>query len=169
MVIEYLKTLDANKSGNKLWKYGDPEGFSISTIEKIEQKINNGNHFPKAFREFLFIAGESSGGIGIGPSYGVDIYAEDGETYIQQLNVYKKLLVKKGLNIDRPFIVFKSGESSSFDFIYLDEGDDPRPRFMYLDDNLMGDDPRICEYPEKTFSELIDRLVDYALRGLVPF
>lgn len=34
------------------------EGLSIYEIEKLEKKYNKGKDFPKAFREYLFLARE---------------------------------------------------------------------------------------------------------------
>lgn len=168
MEIKLLKLYSENKEKLELKRLANPDGLSVERIEEIELKINSGKPFPQSFREYLFIGGEYSA-LGINPWYGASFEDEEGENFIKSFKKYNELMKNNGLTINRPFIIFKDGDDSSFDFIYLDEGDDPRPRFFYLDDNLMGNDERIGNYPEKTFSELIDRLVDYALRGLVPF
>lgn len=166
MNIEYLGSYFDNRNNLKNTCVSNARGIELQKIETLEAQTNKGKPFPKAFREYLFIGGDYPA-IGLGPGYDVD--DGDGIEYIQSIEVYKKLMAKEGLSLDRPFMVIKCGDDSSFDFIYLDEGDNPRPRFFYIDDNLRADEPRIGDFPEKTFSELIDRLVDFALRGLQPF
>ena len=165
MEIEYLKKMKENPSIDKDYPM---RGLSLDGITELELKLNNGLPFSKAFREFLFLGGDFND-LGIGPGYDIDFNLKNGEDYIQQMEVYKGLMQKQGLSIDRPYIIFNPGDDSSFDFIYLDEGDNPRPQYFYISDSLMANESRIGDFPEKTFSELIDRLVDFAIRGLQPF
>lgn len=168
MTINYLKSFNQNKLGLKLSKIADPKGLTIERIQEIEQIINNGNPLPKAFKEFLFIGGEYAG-LGISPIYDCD--NGNGIEFIESKKVYEDLIKKEGLSINRPYIVINSGDDSNFDFIYLDEGDNPQPRFLELDERVrtIENGKYIFDHPEKTFSEFIDRLVDFALKGLMPF
>lgn len=59
MEIKYLKQLKDNP--NLKPSIGPREGWEISKIEALEIKYNKGNPFPKAFREYLFLAGDWGG------------------------------------------------------------------------------------------------------------
>lgn len=54
MTIEYVTQIKENV---KLRSFIN-RGFSIDKIKHIESKYNHGKEFPKAFREFLFLAGD---------------------------------------------------------------------------------------------------------------
>jgi hypothetical protein len=59
MNIEYLTYLRDNpiKYPNDLEDQYPIKGIPLSEIEALETKYNNGNVFPKALRELLFLAG----------------------------------------------------------------------------------------------------------------
>lgn len=161
MEIQYLKTMEANSS---FWNRKS-RGFSLDKIEELEQKLNNGIPFPKALREYLFLGGEFN-------SLGFDHegIGQDGSEWIALKKYYEKEMRKNNLSINRPYVVLDSYDGAIFSFIYLDEGDDPRPYNFSVSESYKGSNGEtIYPFPEKTFSQLINRLVDYALRGLQPW
>ena len=92
------------------------EPMTITEISKLESKYNEGREFPKAFREFLFLAGNFN-------CYHFDDLGEG----IDQLQQYaKEDLEMAGQKIDRPFFSF-SVYNSQYSVIFLDETkDDPK-------------------------------------------
>lgn len=85
------------------------KGFSEDKIKQIEQKFNKGKEFPKAFREFLFLAGNFN-------NWGFDDI--DGIIELQQYA--KEDLEMAGQVIDKPFFAF-SVLDSIYSIILLDE------------------------------------------------
>ena len=64
MELKYMRELTSIKS------YVDfpPEGLTISEITQLETTYNNGNHFPLALREYLYVAGGFSPVVAINAS-----------------------------------------------------------------------------------------------------
>ena len=100
--------------------------MTINEIEYLEQKYNNGDKFPQALRELLFLSGKGS--------YVNDIlFAGDleetpnpqeemNDSYREDLLTFNSGIMP----ITHPFYVIDSGAGSgTFLFVYLDEGDDP--------------------------------------------
>lgn len=111
MEIVYLKTLKDNP--NLKPSIGPIEGWEEAKILELETKYNNGNLFPKAFREYLFLAGDW-GGTGVVNEDWDDIRKECDED-----------MEYCGYSLDRPYFVFDylDGQASIF---FLDEdNDDP--------------------------------------------
>ena len=95
--------------------YNRCRGMSEDNINALEAKFNEGKPFPKAFREFLFIAGE----------YDATGVNNDDIPVLQEDAL--EVLAETGNEISRPFIVFNGDNGCEvFEFIYLDETyDDP--------------------------------------------
>ena len=92
------------------------EPMAISDIEKLEKKYNKGKEFPKAFREFLFLAGNFN-------NFGFDDLGE-GLDALQELA--KEELEMAGQKVDKPFFAF-SVYNSCYSVIFLDETkEDPK-------------------------------------------
>lgn len=169
MEIKYLQSMQQNPV---LW--GDESrGITLERIKELEQKLNNGKEFPKAFREYLFLGGDYNhlgfDSHGIGYDY-KNMTTTKGEDFIALKEYYEKKMPKYKVSLNRPYIILDSYDGLSFMFIYLDEGDDPRVYNFGVDPDYRDDNGEIIyPIPEKTFSELINRLVDYALRGLQPW
>lgn len=95
------------------------EPMSIFDIEKLEKKYNKGKEFPKAFREFLFLAGDFN-------NFSFD---DLGEGLDELQNMAKEELEWCDQKIERPFFAFDVLDSQ-YSVIFLDETDeDPK---MYL-------------------------------------
>ncbi|MEO9531846.1 MAG: hypothetical protein ABJG68_11320 [Crocinitomicaceae bacterium] len=120
MKIEYFKKLG---KGNHLRFHGGPKmveylpkGCSIEQINEL-QKLAPG-YFPKAYKEYLFLAGEHhylyDSGIGFCMAELPDIQEEA-----------KELLSEDGYEIDGPFWVIDILYNDQFHFFYLDGNDNP--------------------------------------------
>jgi len=160
MTIDYLINYDTNKNNNSL-RRKNPEGKSLSEIEELEQLYNNGIMFPKAFREYIYIGGKYNS---IGLDDGLD------GNFIGLMEYYGKRMQKRSIQLDRPYIIFDNFEGESFMFIYLDEGDDPQPWNVSVDEAYDTDEGEIIwKVPYPSFSDLINTLVQRALEGLQPW
>lgn len=117
MEIIYLKKIVENPilDGFRNRKLSNDE------IQKLEQKYNDGNEFPKAFREFLFLAGDFN-------NFAFDDLGE-GLDELQKLA--NEELEMTGQKVDRPFFAFDVLDSM-YSVIFLDESEeDPK---VYLID-----------------------------------
>jgi len=148
MSIEILKNLEANP---KMWP-NNSESFSnepmlLSEIENLEQLHNNGNPFPKALREWMFLAGNYCWVLGGG--------AIETQTFLRNKLSYF------GLEITRPFIVFHA-YGGAFDFVYLDEGEED-PKFYqgedYTEPEVIGGTTPLIHDTGETLSERIEKLI----------
>lgn len=92
------------------------EGLTINEIETLEQKYNHGKNFPKAFREYLFLAGEYFNG-------GFDTLGEG----LDQLQEYaKEDLEMAGQKVGKSFFAFDVLDSM-YSVILLEEThEDPK-------------------------------------------
>jgi hypothetical protein len=97
-------------------------GMSLSKIASLEQLYNGGNPFPKVLKELLFIAGEQQY---IFDNGGFEDSRESLTNYIEVTNY----------NMTRPFFSLGMHGSVGFEFIYLDEGDDPPVQVFTQDDD----------------------------------
>lgn len=161
MEISILKKYNNNKTNIDKYRLQNPEGKTVEDIEELEQLFNQGNPFPKAFREYLFIGGKFN-------SLGI----QDGtDGNIKGLHeFYKEKMKQRGVSIERPFLIFDNFEGESFMFIYLDEGNDPQPwNFSVNEDYDDEDNGYLWKTPFGSFSEMIDYLVNNALKGLQPW
>lgn len=163
MEIVYQKKFNDNK--DKLKDYPskrriNPEGKTLQEIETLELALNNGEPFPKAFREYLFIGGKNNA---IGFNDGTD------GAFVEMKTYYTKGLKERGVSIDRPFVVFHAFESA-FSFIYLDEGDNPQPWNASTSEAYDTDDDEwLWKTPFSSFTEIVDHAVDSALKGVGPW
>ncbi len=152
MEIHYLKRLQ------QIPKLGEDEleGINLTAIEALETKYNNGNPFPTAFREYLFLAGEYDylGGHFDAPGY----------EWMQEKA--RAELAECGKTIDRPFFVTDQLDGcTQFGFIYLDENeDDPKVYYCYAHPYYWKDIDFITERADGTFTVLIDSCIDLAIR-----
>ena len=105
MEIQYLKQV----TENPVLRGFKNEPMVLSEIEALELKYNKGNHFPKAFREFLFLAGNFNN------------IAFDVINGIEELQGHiKKELNATDQEVDRPFFTF-SVYDSQYSVVFLDE------------------------------------------------
>lgn len=154
MKIEILKGLE-NYPGKGLEKN---EPLVINEILELEQLYNQGNPFPKALRELLFLAGRDCNVLDYG--------WHDTQQEIQE--EAREWLTERGLSISRPFFVidvYNGGEQ--FLFIYLDENlEDPEVQDAYL---FPLDWRQWIVSSEYKLSEFINSRLDDLLKGYNPF
>lgn len=111
MIIEYLKQVKENP----VLRGFNNEPMTLVNITKLESKYNKGQEFPKAFREFLFLAGEFNN------------FAFDTIDGLEELQEYaKEDLEKAKQKITRPFLSFNVYDAE-YTSIFLDEtAEDPK-------------------------------------------
>jgi hypothetical protein len=116
MEIEYLKMLRDNPAmyPNDIDYKGEIRGIPLTEIEQLEQTWNNGNPFPKALRELLFLAGEFCYVF----SYGISTQQALQQRFRMQMEEENRVL-------NKPFYVMDIWGPDQFYFVYLDEGDNP--------------------------------------------
>ena len=150
MNIEYLQYLRDNPSKGMF----TIEPISLAEIEQLEQLYNNGNHFPKALRELLYLAGEYC--------HVLDYSSFDTQQELQEY--VREDLHDEGWDFSRPFyIVDAYNLGDQFLFVYLDEEDDPTIyECMHgtLDIHALG---------PKTLSDLIKSRINRMKAGGNPF
>lgn len=162
MEIEYLNSLKENLKPRSV--KSKSRGLSVERIVELENEINNGNNFPKAYREFLYLAGDYN-------PIGLD-YAFEGLKNGEDIPAIKRVaeieMNKNRLSIKRPYVILHYYNDDDFIFIYLDEGDNPQPYAMVLNP-LKGMDHTFPIKGDDSLSSFVDGLVDRALKGLQPF
>lgn len=159
MNIEILTYLRDNpiKYPNDTEYRGEIRGIALNEIEELEQLYNNGNIFPKALRELLFLAGNSC--------YVLETGWYDTQEEIQ--TAAREWLVKYNKNISRPFFVIDIyGAGYQFLYVYLDEGDNPSVYQAYLPERT---DVEHFYSLNKKLSEYINGLIDMVKQGHNPF
>jgi len=156
MEIEILKKLRDNPS----YEGFDNEPLSLEEIATLELDYNEGNSFPRALRELLYLAGRYC----LVYDYGV----YDTMQEIQEAG--REWLDERGLEILRPFFildVYNGGDQ--FLFVYLDEHtNDPLLYEAYLDTDMHDENPFLSSL-ERTLAEFTDARLDRLLIGENPF
>ncbi|MDT3402458.1 SMI1/KNR4 family protein [Mucilaginibacter terrae] len=108
MNIEILKDLK-NSSGRNL-------PISLSEIEILEQKYNNGVSFPRSLKELLYVAGQHCDIL----DYGLSV------SQIELQDMARECLSEVGKSITTPFYVIEIRDAGDFFlFVYLNQGHDP--------------------------------------------
>lgn len=163
MDIKFLEQLKnyPSKYPNDTDYQGTIEPISLQEIETLEQLYNNGNTFPKALRELLFLAGNYC--------YVLDYGWNETEEEIQnELQISaRKWLLKYNKNISRPFFVIDVYNGpEQFLYVYLDEGNNP---FVYQ--AFLPEQNNIKHFSSlnKSLSEYINSLIDRVKQGYNPF
>lgn len=144
MEIKFMSKLE---KAQKLLGSGIRKPYNESQIKDLEEQFNKGKKFPRAFREYLFLAGEY-GGTGV-----VD---EDWEEIREDC---EEDLEYCGYSMERPYFVFDrlDGQYSIF---YLDEEDED-PKIYILDPcgKKEGEFPLVRLSFISTFSGLINEAI----------
>ena len=151
MEIQYLKNLEKEiENKNKFSSTHFTEGISEEAIEKVENELNV--KFPKAYKEFLILAGEGVGfGFGNAIDHAFDWAVEDFQQNMQEL------LDEFKVNLQKKHWAFTSFNSESFDFFYLDGNDDP---IVYLFDPYTTREVKDVSLP-KGVTKSYDKFSDY--------
>ncbi|OCK51409.1 hypothetical protein BA768_16590 [Chryseobacterium sp. CBo1] len=130
-------------------------GVSPSEITKVENKLNI--KFPLAYKEFLLLAGEYTGGLQLFDGHStLDMLSHD-----EVLGYLKETLKGNKLNITRPFwVISEYGNFDQFTFFYLDENTE-NPNVWGV--TYRGDDEYYIYPLNKTFSEYISSTIDKSI------
>ncbi|KFF28066.1 SMI1/KNR4 family protein [Chryseobacterium vrystaatense] len=159
MEIKYLKKLKNNPTINRR----TIKGISEDAIKKVEKKLNI--KFPDAYKEFLFLAGDYTGGLRLAEgNSSIDILVKD--------DVRKRLeksMEEFQIPINKPFWAISEKDGfQQFFFFYLHEGTE-NPSVWFTTYGEGDDDPNVLIKLNDTFSQFIDELIDrsilFAQRG----
>jgi hypothetical protein len=166
MHIQYLNFLKNNPSAypNDSDYKAEIQGIPMSEIEQLEQNWNNGNPFPIALRELLFLAGNSC--------YVLD-YGWFGGCAQQMQVEARHWMTEEGLErtITRPFYIIEASSYGSFLMVYLDEGDNPFVRNVCLshEDEVSLGDLGWLYSTDRTLKNFIDYGIEIVKKGFNPF
>ena len=126
-------------------------GFSLDKIKQIEQKFNQGKEFPKAFREFLFLAGDFN-----------NIAFDNIDGILELQENAKEDLEKTKQKVEKPFFAFHVYDGL-YSVILLDEtNEDPK---VYMIDpfealgNTLVSVPKGGFKENYTFTELVNESI----------
>ena len=148
MEIIYLNNL-INPS---LEQIRNSRGISESEILLFEQKTGV---LPVALKEFLYLAGEFSISISANAlNQGLEDYEFRHEQFQEALDDAK-------ISISRPYYALSEVNGDQFDFIYLDEGENPPVYNIYCWD----DEKYKLERRAKSFSDWIDQEIELRLKN----
>ena len=151
MEIQYLKKLKKNS------KIGSQKiiGVTENEIQKVEKKFNI--IFPKAYREFLLLAGKYIGNLPLYDTANLEDLAADWHQEIMW-EVLESTNAKK--DIKHPFWMFaESNGCEQFAFFYLEDGEDP---IVHTVDYGWEEYTVEIKSSKKTFSQYIDGRIDSA-------
>lgn len=153
MDIKFMNQVQENPKINRF----SNEPMSLVDIGELEKKYNKGKEFPKAFREFLFLAGNFN-------CYSFDDLG-DGLDTLQELA--KEELEMAGQKVDKPFFAF-SVYNSQYSVIFLDETkEDPK---VYLVSPFLAKGGKIplVEPNEWEFTALVNESIR-RVKNNIPF
>ncbi|GGE71372.1 hypothetical protein EV200_1175 [Pedobacter psychrotolerans] len=161
MEIQYLGYLRDNPDAypNEIEDKLTIEPISLQEIASLEQLCNNGNPFPKALKELLFLAGASC--------YVLDYGVFDTQKELQEY--VKEKMVLRNRTISRPFYAIDIYDTEQFFFIYLDEGDNPKVYEAIYEGGGLDFPDWIHPLNPKSISELINQRIDRQKEGRNPF
>lgn len=151
MELTYLQKLENFYNNNpKISRIGVTE----QEIVKFEKKFSI--KFPKAYKEFLFLAGNR------------DNILDDWNRNFDYLDWIQENIQESMDNVNlhlNPFFVFAEYANDQCLFFFLDEGENP-PIYIYAEDKFHKNEKGEYVYCKKTFntfSDFIDKSIDEAL------
>lgn len=154
MEIQYMQQLIDNPNLKPSMTPNEP--MTEQEILALESKYNGGNPFPKAFKEYLFIAGK-------GGQTGIvwndwDMLQEDLEETLEVCN----------LNVSRPIFPFNMEDGSTFTFFYLDEDKEDPDCYLLIPPSVYSKDKSnfIKSANGYTFSGLINEAIHRIKNGI---
>ena len=159
MEIKYLKSLESNPSINDSGFNKELQPISLQEIADLEKEYNNGQAFPTALKELLFLAGRYC--------YMLDYGFMNSQKELQ--DYVRRGLTKFGRNrvITNPFFVIDIyNAATQFLFVYLGEGEDPIVYEALLDEE---DNEQWINVVTNTLSKFVYSGVNKVLNGYNPF
>lgn len=152
MTIEYMTKVKENPKINNFVN----RGFSEEKIQKIESKYNRGKKFPKAVREFLYLAGDFN-------NFGFDDI--DGIVDLQELA--NEELEMAGQKVDKPFFAF-SVYNSCYSVIFLDETKEDPKVYLIMPFLAEGGAEPLIKPNGWEFTALVNEHI-YRVKNNIPF
>lgn len=123
------------------------EGLSMEQIRDLRDKFNNGKPFPKAFEEFLFIAGDYDN-IGFNSPNGLEALQQE----------VKKALTANNKTIERPYFAFHDIDWN-FLGIFLDEDAEDPKVYICEPDEDEGIDVPVIRDAEYSFTYIVNESI----------
>ncbi|MDR6969670.1 hypothetical protein J2X31_003704 [Flavobacterium arsenatis] len=153
MTIQYLNTIVENPvlDGFK------NRPLSIEKIVELENKFNKGKEFPKAFREFLFLAGDFN-------NFAFD---DLGEGLGELQNIAKEELESTNQKVDRPFFAF-SVYNSCYSVIFLDETEEDPKVYLIMPFLAKGGSQPLIKPNGWNFKALVEEHI-HRVKNNIPF
>jgi hypothetical protein len=162
MEVKYLTILkDHPEIGGPTGLVKKLVGLTEAEIADLENHYNNGNPFPQALNELLFLAGKYC--------YVLDYGRKQTQTILQDFG--RRQLIRRNRNIphNRPFFVIDIyNPNEQFLFVYLDEAQDPTVYELILY-NLSPSEGHWLHSVGGTLSQYIESCTKDLLRGYNPF
>lgn len=152
MEIEFMNQVSENPEINKFVN----RGFSLEKVVQIESDYNQGNEFPKAFREFLILAGDFN-------NFGFDDI--DGILELQELAQEELKMV--GQTVERPFFAFDVRDST-YGVIFLDEEKEDPDVYLISPFLAKGGSEPLIKPNGWIFSKLVDESIR-RVKNNIPF
>ncbi len=153
----YMNQLQMNSNlHNEDWSENRP--MEESEIIQLEAKYNKGRKFPKAFREYLFLAGKGSA---------VGVIDHD---FDYLLNNLQDMVEYTNDKLDRPFFIFNE-HSGFFSIFFLDENKEDPDVYIYTpggDKNRDSELVTLKTANNYTFSGLINEAIR-RIKNDIPF
>ncbi|WP_312923833.1 hypothetical protein [Empedobacter brevis] len=143
MNIEYMEQVKKNPVINF-----KNEPMAISEIEKLEKKYNSGKEFPRAFREYLFLAGDFN-------NFGFD---DLGEGIDELQNIAKEDMDFVGQKLDRPFFAFDVLDSM-YSVILLDEIEEDPKVYLLMPFLAKGGSEPLLKPSKWNFTALVNESI----------
>jgi hypothetical protein len=144
MEITYLKNLEFNP---ELVKGHPMRGWDEDQILDLELKYNKGNSFPKAFREYLYLAGDY-GGTGV-----------INENWDQLREDCKEDMKDFGVELDREFFIIDELDSM-YSIFFLDKNEEDPTIYIFNAAREENDiEPLLKASLIGTFSQLINEAI----------
>lgn len=143
MDITYLKSMEQHPTLDDFTN----RGLTTEAIRNLRDKFNKGNNFPKAFEEYLFLAGDFNN------------IAYDSPDGLEELQEEVKVALESyGQTIDRPYFAFHSVDWN-FLAILLDETDEDPKVYVFEPGVAKKTGSPVIRYAEFTLSKNINERV----------
>lgn len=140
MEIKYLKSVEQHPTLDGFTN----RGLSIEQIRELEDKFNNGKPFPKAFQEYLFLAGDFNN-IAFDSPQGLDSLQDEVK---RALRAYDK-------TVDRPYFAFDVIDWN-FMVILLDESAEDPKVYLCEPGRAKRNGEPVLRDPEYSFTEIVN-------------
>ena len=140
MEIKYLEVVRNNPRLNGFTN----RPLTITQIEALEQTYNEGNKFPQAFREYLFLAGD----------FNNFTFDDLGEGLDELQKIAYNELNRTGQAVNRPFFAFDV-YNSQYSVIFLDETKEDPEVFLVSPYLAKGGSEPLIKSANWIFSKLV--------------